>query len=125
MIAARRRGVPVSGPAARVGARAERTVAIGAAPGDQCEMSMSAVIDRPTRNGCSRSCLASSLMRTGRRCTTLIQFPVAFWAGTTAKAAPVPPEKPRSEEHTSELQALMRISYAVYCLEHKTTFKTI
>src|SRR3546814_7741670 len=25
--------------------------------------------------------------------------------------------KPRSEEHTSELQSLMRISYAVFCLE--------
>src|SRR3546814_1888882 len=25
----------------------------------------------------------------------------------------------RSEEHTSELQSLMRISYAVYCLEKK------
>src|SRR3546814_1711456 len=28
-------------------------------------------------------------------------------------------ERPRSEEHTSELQSLMRISYAVFCLEKK------
>src|SRR3546814_5258704 len=27
----------------------------------------------------------------------------------------------RSEEHTSELQSLMRISYAVFCLQQKTT----
>src|SRR3546814_9774528 len=27
----------------------------------------------------------------------------------------------RSEEHTSELQSLMRISYAVFCLKEKTT----
>src|SRR3546814_5022683 len=27
---------------------------------------------------------------------------------------------PRSEEHTSELQSLMRISYAVFCLQKKT-----
>src|SRR3546814_1529249 len=27
----------------------------------------------------------------------------------------------RSEEHTSELQSLMRISYAVFCLKTKTT----
>src|SRR3546814_10484431 len=27
----------------------------------------------------------------------------------------------RSEEHTSELQSLMRISYAVFCLPKKTT----
>src|SRR3546814_2638799 len=29
----------------------------------------------------------------------------------------------RSEEHTSELQSLMRISYAVFCLKKKTTYK--
>src|SRR3546814_5793959 len=27
---------------------------------------------------------------------------------------------PRSEEHTSELESLMRISYAVFCLKKKT-----
>src|SRR3546814_2243678 len=30
----------------------------------------------------------------------------------------------RSEEHTSELQSLMRISYAVFCLKKKKTYKT-
>src|SRR3546814_6872252 len=29
----------------------------------------------------------------------------------------------RSEEHTTELQSLMRISYAVFCLKTKTTTK--
>src|SRR3546814_2722803 len=29
------------------------------------------------------------------------------------------PEQHRSEEHTSELQSLMRISYAVFCLKKK------
>src|SRR3546814_4076667 len=29
----------------------------------------------------------------------------------------------RSEEHTSELQSLMRISYAVFCLKNKKTIK--
>src|SRR3546814_9523682 len=29
------------------------------------------------------------------------------------------PEADRSEEHTSELQSLMRISYAVFCLKKK------
>src|SRR3546814_2932909 len=28
----------------------------------------------------------------------------------------------RSEEHTSELQSLMRISYAVFCLKKKNTY---
>src|SRR3546814_4689424 len=31
----------------------------------------------------------------------------------------------RSEEHTSELQSLMRISYAVFCLKKKKTQTTI
>src|SRR3546814_2656127 len=31
----------------------------------------------------------------------------------------------RSEEHTSELQSLMRISYAVFCLKKKKTIKTV
>src|SRR3546814_5016990 len=31
------------------------------------------------------------------------------------------PSHERSEEHTSELQSLMRISYAVFCLKKKTT----
>src|SRR3546814_1498941 len=30
----------------------------------------------------------------------------------------------KSEEHTSELQSLMRISYAVFCLKKKTTNTT-
>src|SRR3546814_1142307 len=30
---------------------------------------------------------------------------------------------PRSEEHTSELQSLMRISYAVFCLKKKNKYK--
>src|SRR3546814_298078 len=34
------------------------------------------------------------------------------------------PER-RSEEHTSELQALMRISYAVFCLKKKKTIQNI
>src|SRR3546814_6195463 len=32
----------------------------------------------------------------------------------------VAPAAGRSEEHTSELQSLMRISYAVFCLKKKT-----
>src|SRR3546814_7323284 len=36
-------------------------------------------------------------------------------------AASAPPD--RSEEHTSELQSLMRISYAVFCLKKKKNKK--
>src|SRR3546814_6245925 len=33
--------------------------------------------------------------------------------------APISADRMRSEEHTSELQSLMRISYAVFCLKKK------
>src|SRR3546814_1560012 len=35
-----------------------------------------------------------------------------------------PEPEQRSEEHTSELQSLMRTSYAVFCLKKKTIVKT-
>src|SRR3546814_4411114 len=35
------------------------------------------------------------------------------------------PFSPRSEEHTSELQSLMRISYAVFCLKKKNKYSII
>src|SRR3546814_8683540 len=42
-----------------------------------------------------------------------------------AQAQPEQPQQPgRSEEHTSELQSLMRISYAVFCLKKNTTQTT-
>src|SRR3546814_10228413 len=34
-----------------------------------------------------------------------------------------PPDLRRSEEHTSELQSIMRNSYAVFCLKKKKTTK--
>src|SRR3546814_4905097 len=42
---------------------------------------------------------------------TMVQ---ALWARAVA-------DLNRSEEHTSELQSLMRISYAVFCLQKKTS----
>src|SRR3546814_3203824 len=35
------------------------------------------------------------------------------------ESKPAAPQPRRSEEHTSELQSLMRISYAVFCLKKK------
>src|SRR3546814_9512423 len=40
-------------------------------------------------------------------------------ASALAAYAPVLKDMARSEEHTSELQSLMRISYAVFCLKKK------
>src|SRR3546814_2179282 len=41
--------------------------------------------------------------------------------GTLGSSLAAPGTIERSEEHTSELQSLMRISYAVFCLKKKTT----
>src|SRR3546814_4662098 len=43
--------------------------------------------------------------------------PITGKAGDVLAAAPH-----RSEEHTSELQSLMRISYAVFCLKKNTRY---
>src|SRR3546814_1828975 len=51
-----------------------------------------------------------------------------FWRITSAKLLLVPVKAAltmRSEEHTSELQSLMRISYAVFCLKKKIKIKQI
>src|SRR3546814_10455843 len=40
-------------------------------------------------------------------------------APTASRAKVAAPGNGRSEEHTSELQSLMRISYAVFCLKKK------
>src|SRR3546814_4643756 len=45
----------------------------------------------------------------------IFEAPPSLLCGTCKRAAP------RSEEHTSELQSLMRVSYAVCCLKNKTT----
>src|SRR3546814_8712620 len=51
-------------------------------------------------------------------------IPVAHRAmASSPTARPMP--MPRSEEHTSELQSLMRTSYAVFCLKKKKTNHTL
>src|SRR3546814_1301967 len=51
-----------------------------------------------------------------------LETPVRANAGSALRG-PDPSDGIRSEEHTSELQSLMRISYAVFCLKKKTTKK--
>src|SRR3546814_1085216 len=45
-------------------------------------------------------------------------------SGTWTIAVTMPAGPTRSEEHTSELQSLMRISYAVFCLTKKNNHHT-
>src|SRR3546814_3937511 len=46
-------------------------------------------------------------------------------ASIAASPPALPPNRLRSEEHTSELQSLMRISYAVFCLKKKKQHRQI
>src|SRR3546814_4856234 len=48
-----------------------------------------------------------------------IPVPSGIWTSTSTSGRS-DTGKNRSEEHTSELQSLMRISYAVFCLKKKT-----
>src|SRR3546814_5828762 len=56
-------------------------------------------------------------------CSSDLPESAASWAWqlrpTAASRKNVRKRQPRSEEHTSELQSLMRISYAVFCLKKK------
>src|SRR3546814_9672166 len=62
--------------------------------------------------------LIEDTRRTFGRCLLVDchSMPSAGAVGCRGPAAPA-----RSEEHTSELQSLMRISYAVFCLKKKNT----
>src|SRR3546814_10452496 len=62
----------------------------------------------------SRPSPAASNSRSSSRC-----FLVRLTGVSMATSTYMSPSA-RSEEHTSELQSLMRISYAVFCLKKKT-----
>src|SRR3546814_6071682 len=51
------------------------------------------------------------------QCDPFVSFP----RGEVGRGHVADKGEARSEEHTSELQSLMRISYAVFCLKKKTT----
>src|SRR3546814_20088567 len=72
------------------------------------------------------------------RTDTLFPYTTLFRSATACPGASRPCCRPtatmparrssairRSEEHTSELQSLMRISYAVFCLKKKNTIFTL
>src|SRR3546814_8218252 len=61
-------------------------------------------------------------LRTERIDTELAEIAVPVRPVVLVELAP---RSRRSEEHTSELQSLMRISYAVFCLKKKTYKTTI
>src|SRR3546814_6801428 len=60
-------------------------------------------------------------LRSARRWLSAVSFEQAMREGLALDGRPACFE--RSEEHTSELQSLMRISYAVFCLKKKNLTK--
>src|SRR3546814_10278514 len=77
-----------------------------------------------------RSCILSPPEILQNPLVILLQGPYSErYEETAALARPDPGirecPRPRSEEHTSELQSLMRISYAVFCLKKKHKQTTI
>src|SRR3546814_4025383 len=71
-------------------------------------------------------CRQTNLLRYGALCDTRFFARVAtrLARSTILRAARRNRSRRRSEEHTSELQSLMRISYAVFCLKKKKRKKT-
>src|SRR3546814_8339419 len=70
---------------------------------------------------CPSICLRSE--SSAARCSAAPSFPSSRPApggrDERGRVPSLPSERGRSEEHTSELQSLMRISYAVFCLKKK------
>src|SRR3546814_20269310 len=64
--------------------------------------------------------LATGTRRTGRHSKPSPSSLKASSPRCSGARGPTCSPAPRSEEHTSELQSLMRISYAVFCLKKKT-----
>src|SRR3546814_2983556 len=67
----------------------------------------------------------TTLFRSAPRRSACAPYPAwpglrpALWPRSVPHGWPASPYRARSEEHTSELQSLMRISYAVFCLKKK------
>src|SRR3546814_4192054 len=58
---------------------------------------------------------------TGTKIDRTVETMRVWWAVEYDVVHQSQDESSRSEEHTSELQSLMRTSYAVFCLKKKTT----
>src|SRR3546814_3929528 len=67
----------------------------------------------------THECLSRQRLVEVRSTVGTQRVPPRSGATKGAPRAAVPPPFIRSEEHTSELQSLMRISYAVFCLKKK------
>src|SRR3546814_1724113 len=80
---------------------------------DVCSSDLAGRPARPHRGASAASPAAPTPARSRRSAPRRAARP------RSRAAAASHPRRPRSEEHTSELQSLMRISYAVFCLKKK------
>src|SRR3546814_10306938 len=89
---------------------------------------MAGVTDAPFRGVCSRygaglyvseMITARALIERNARTLSMLRFDGSEAIRSVQLYGTDPRTLGRSEEHTSELQSLMRISYAVFCLKKK------
>src|SRR3546814_4189572 len=78
----------------------------------------------PSRGACpGRGAAVSEARAQTRPCRLAViarwEMPASAQRPRVGPAGAIPGKLARSEEHTSELQSLMRISYAVFCLKKK------
>src|SRR3546814_8176421 len=88
------------------------------------------------RSAARRYCAASVVRQASRRAAAAAKGAGSRKGGNSvtragpaklarqARSSAVTASRTRSEEHTSELQSLMRISYAVFCLKKKKQTNT-
>src|SRR3546814_2160085 len=90
---------------------------------------MAVLARRPPSDDFGRSCRAHdrAVDDPGHLCGHAVDVELSDGHCTDDRnmAASQPNRGPRSEEHTSELQSLMRISYAVFCLKKKNKKKSL
>src|SRR3546814_1529192 len=102
------------------------TVATTGAASTGCRASFSAM-RREGSAAISRAYVASAVSSGNRSpCAQASSCISSLLVATSVRLAPPHFENvnQRSEEHTSELQSLMRISYAVFCLKKNKTHNT-
>src|SRR3546814_10862657 len=100
-------------PPALVGDRARRAAAAVSARQFRRARAADAVAGR------DRPRIADRLARKRRRAAAMGRRGTSARCAGTERRARNGGDAARSEEHTSELQALMRTSYAVFCLKQK------
>src|SRR3546814_7024974 len=88
---------------------------------DQCQAARDTSLDwavtAPALYACGAVATGVGAVVCGAAIAAYIIYANRYRRQSTNCTAPYP--GPRSEEHTSELQSLMRISYAVFCLKKK------